>query len=356
MLQQDLLNNKMSKKYHAIGLMSGTSCDGLDICYATFYFNNQWSYKIHQAKSLAYKKEWSQKLKTAHLKSKEEVSQLDIDFAQLSAKLVNEFIKEHQLNKAQINFIASHGHTIFHKPEEGYTLQIGNGKIMKEQTGIKTIYDFRSQDVSLGGQGAPLVPVGDKLLFSEYDYCLNIGGIANVSFEENGIRKAQDICFVNMILNRLANQLGFDYDDKGNIAKSGSVNQELLTQLLNLNFDNKSLAIEQYESIIKPIIDNNTDSIKNKITTVTEYAAIKIAEKLKKGKTLVTGGGAYNSYLVKRIKTLSNSQIIIPNKQTIEFKEALIFGFLGVLKVENIPNCLASVTGAKHDNIGGVVV
>lgn len=345
----------MSKKYGVIGLMSGTSCDGLDICYATFCFNNQWSYKIHHTESIEYENEWSQKLKTAHLKTEEEVNQLDIDFAKLSGLLVNQFIEKNQLDISQIDFIASHGHTVFHKPEEGYTLQIGDGKIIKHETGIRTIYDFRSNDVSLGGQGAPLVPIGDKLLFSDYDYCLNIGGIANFSYDEKGIRKAQDICFVNMILNRLANKLDLPYDNNGDIAKSGSINQKLLTQLLNLDFSNKSLAIEQYESIIKPILDNNADSIENKITTVTEYAAIKIAEKLEKGKTLVTGGGAYNSHLINRIKALSNSQIIIPDKQTIDFKEALIFGFLGVLKIENIPNCLSSVTGAKHDNIGGVI-
>lgn len=346
-----------SQSYYIIGLMSGTSCDGLDVVYAHFLKSNtNWSFNIIKAESYGYSKEWVTQLKNAHLKNADEINNLDISFAELSANYISHFLTKNNIAVNTVDAIASHGHTVFHKPDEGFTKQIGDGRLIKKLTGIPTIYDFRSNDVSLGGQGAPLVPIGDKFLFSEYDYCLNIGGIANVSYDENGMRKAYDICFVNMILNRLAAQLDLPFDKNGDIAKGNSVNVKLLNELLNLNFHNKSLAIEQYEAYIKPIIDQSNDTIENKIATVTEYAAITIAKKLTKGKTLVTGGGAYNSYLIDRIKHLSIREIFIPPNEIIEFKEALLFAFLGVLKLRNEPNCLASVTGAKYDNIGGVVV
>lgn len=336
--------------------MSGTSCDGLDVCYTSFTKeNNTWRYEILSTECFSYNLYWLNKLKTVHLKTPEEVNQIDQDFASLSGDIVNQFIKKNKINKAKITAIASHGHTVFHRPEEFFTLQIGNGKIIREVTGIPTIFDFRSKDVSLGGQGAPLVPIGDEFLFCEYDYCLNIGGIANFSYNDNGVRLARDICFVNMIINRLASLLNLPYDKNGNIAKKGKINFRLLNLLLELDFNNDSLAIEKYEQTIKPILDKIDDSIENKITTVTEYAAIKIADQLIKGKTLLTGGGAHNNYLVSRIKNLSKSNIIIPSKEIIEFKEALVFGFLGVLFLRNEPNCLASVTGALQDNTGGVI-
>ncbi len=344
------------KKLNIVGLMSGTSCDGLDIAYCEFNFNNErWSFKLLAAQEYPYDAIWNNELMNAHKLPSKQLTQLDTDFGRFSGKIVNEFISQHKIDKANIDAIASHGHTVFHKPEEGYTLQIGNGNEIKKITGLKTIYDFRSNDVSLGGQGAPLVPIGDKYLFSSYDYCLNIGGIANLSFDENGIRKAMDVCFVNMILNRLSAKIGIPYDKGGEIARNSIVNKALLKQLLNLDFKGKSLAIEQYEKIIKPILNHSSDSIENLIATVTRYAAIKISQQLTKGKVLVTGGGAYNLYLIDQIKELSLADIVIPIAKTISFKEAILFAFLGALKLENTPNCLASVTGARYDNVGGVI-
>lgn len=346
------------EKYNVLGIMSGTSCDGLDIAYASFFYeNDNWKFELLEAKSYEYSSELTNRLTDAHKDSLANIMELSADFGNLSGNLINQFIDEFTIDKSEVDAIASHGHTVLHAPQNGYTLQIGDGNVIKAITGIKTIYDFRSMDVANGGQGAPLVPVGDQLLFNKYDYCLNIGGIANYSFEENGIRKAKDICFANMILNRLTQQLGKPFDDKGKIARSGKVNTELLADLLVLDFDNQSLAIEQYDKVIAPILLNYPDTVENVIATCTMYTAQKIADSVKsKSSVYVTGGGAYNDYLVELIKEISQANIIIPSKELIEFKEAILFGFLGVLKMKNIPNCLASVTGAKCDSVGGVIV
>lgn len=346
------------KKYNVLGVMSGTSCDGLDIAYASFFYeNDHWKFELLEAKSYEYSSDFMVRLVHAHKDSLANIMELSVDFGTLTGNLINQFISEFGIDSNQLDAIASHGHTVLHAPEDGYTLQIGDGNVIKAVTDIKTIYDFRSMDVANGGQGAPLVPVGDQLLFNEYDYCLNIGGIANYSFEENGVRKAKDICFANMILNRLTQQLGKPFDDKGKIARAGKVNTELLADLLVLDFEGKSLAIEQYEKVIAPILLNYPDTVENVIATCTMYTAQKIAESIiEKSTVYITGGGAHNDYLVELIKEISQANIIIPPKELIEFKEAILFGFLGVLKMENIPNCLASVTRAKCDSVGGVVV
>jgi anhydro-N-acetylmuramic acid kinase len=212
-------------------------------------------------------------------------------------------------------------------------------------------------DVAHGGQGAPLVPIGDELLFSEYEYCINIGGIVNTSFKENGVRKAFDVCFANMVLNPLANKLDLAFDKDGEIAKNNKINDQLLADLLNVDLNNISLSTETYLQYILPLINNSEDSIGIKIATVTEYMVHKIVGSIKPNtQVLLSGGGALNKYLVSRIIEQTSAKIIVPSKEIIEFKEAIIFGFLGVLKIENTPNCLASVTGASQDSIGGVVV
>lgn len=338
--------------------MSGTSCDGLDIAYCSFIRENDiWSFKLLNSHSVNYNEELKQKLYESYNYSAAQLKKLDVDLGNYFGEEVNKFISKNQINKNDIDFIASHGHTIFHNPTEGYTLQIGNGNNIKAQTGITTIFDFRSMDVAHGGQGAPLVPIGDELLFSEYDYCINIGGIANTSFKQNETRKAFDICFANMALNPLANQLNLPYDDGGEIAKNNQINTKMLDELMKVNFDNLSLSTETYLSHIKPIVDAYKDSTENKIATLTEYTAQKIAQSItSKSKVLLTGGGALNIHLVNRVTELTSANIVVPVKEIIEFKEAIIFGFLGVLKMESIPNCLASVTGASKNNIGGIIV
>jgi len=347
---------KNNSTYYTIGLMSGTSLDGIDLAYCKFTFlDKKWSYDFLATKMIDYSFEWKKKLKNAIHISEEKLGRLDIELGEYFGEEINQFITENNLKR--IDFISSHGHTIFHQPERKYTLQIGCGKTIKKVTKIKTIFDYRSKDVSLGGQGAPLVPIGDKLLFSQYDYCINIGGISNVSYEKNGVRRAYDICFSNMVLNPLANNLGFEYDDKGKIAKANIVNKKLLNKLLELDFKNQSLGVEVYRKNILPILKKSNENTENTIATFTEYIALKIAEIIQENATvLITGGGAFNSYLMELIQEKSGAKIVVSSRELIDFKEALIFAFLGVLRIENIPNCLASVTGAECDNIGGIII
>ena len=344
------------KNYQVIGIMSGTSCDGLDIAYCQFVLDqNQWTYKILASKMVDYSSEWRFKLKEAFNLSRKELELLDKELGILFGKETTQFIQENKLT--DIDFIASHGHTVFHKPHEGITLQIGAGQELKKETQLPVINDFRSADVAAGGQGAPLVPIGEELMFSEFDYCLNIGGIANISYRENGVRKAKDICFANMALNPLALEMGYEFDDKGNLAKQGAVDPQLLWKLQDLDYKEKSLGTEQYIDSFLPILQKSTSIAETKIATVTEYLALKISEQLpEKSTVLITGGGAYNSFLMDKIKRYSKANIKKASKELIEFKEALIFAFLGVLNKEEIPNCLASVTGANRDVVGGVWV
>ncbi len=343
------------KSYRAIGLMSGTSLDGLDIAYCEFTFDSKWSYKILNSKIVEYTTEWKLKLKNAPIVSEQDLKQLDKELGQFFGEETKKFIEDNDLN--QIDFIASHGHTVFHQPDKGFTIQIGCGKELKNQVQLLVINDFRSADIAAGGQGAPLVPIGDELLFSDYDYCVNIGGIANVSYKENGVRKAFDICIANMALNPLALEMGYEYDEGGELAKNGVVNPQLLWKLQELDFSNKSLGNEQYQEFFLPILNQSTSIAETKIATVTEYLAQKVSDVLTSdSKVIITGGGAYNIFLINKIRKYSKAKVVHASKELIEFKEAMIFAFLGVLKMENIPNCIASVTGASEDVVGGVVV
>jgi len=267
-----------------------------------------------------------------------------------------------EANKFKPDFIASHGHTIFHKPDEQLTLQIGDGNTIAAITGYPVVFDFRSLDVSLGGQGAPLVPIGDKLLFGEYDFCLNLGGFANISFEKNNQRMAFDICPVNFVLNHLAEKEHKSFDTDGELAKSGKVNPELLNELNLLAYyklsSPKSLGREWVEEKVFPLLEKYNLSNIDLISTFTEHVAIQIARVIKneKGNSLIiTGGGAYNKYLIDRIKHHSNIRVLIPEALLVEYKEALVFAFLGLLRLRGEVNCLSSVTGASRDSSTGVL-
>tara|TARA_B100000809_G_scaffold237763_1_gene257837 strand:- start:4033 stop:5064 length:1032 start_codon:yes stop_codon:yes gene_type:complete len=341
--------------------MSGTSLDGVDLVYVKIESGTTYSYEIIHAKTVSYSKEWIDTLKSAFDKTKSELFELHKVYGNYLGNLIAQFIKENNIDT--VDFIASHGHTIFHRPEEGYTLQIGCGKEISNSTNKKVIYDFRTQDVELGGQGAPLVPVGDKLLFSEFDYCLNLGGFANVSYDEKGVRKAFDICPVNIVMNYYMNQIGKSYDDKGALAKKGKVHQELLEMLNSDPFyklpNPKSLGFEFVKQDVIPLVDSFDLELEDILRTFLEHTAIQISSVLSEknnSKTLVTGGGAYNDFLMLRIDILSTAQIVIPNRKLVEFKEALLFSFLGVLRIEGKNNCLKSVTGASKDHSSGKII
>ncbi len=348
-----------------IGLMSGTSLDGLDICYATFtQSSGKWNHQIIHAQTLSYPEELLQQLKNAPQLPGIELCLLDRNLGIFFGKAVNEFISGFRINRDEIDAIASHGHTVFHQPDKGLTVQIGCGASIAHETGIRTINDFRKKDVVNGGQGAPLVPIGDQLLFSQYvDAFLNIGGFANFSkMHPDDTVTAFDICPANIIINHFSRQLGKEYDKNGETAACHTVNDSLFKALNSLEIyaerQPKSLGWEWVEGSMLPLFERMEMPVEAKIATATEHAAFQIAKRLDENDcnaVFVTGGGAKNDFLIQRIKHYFNGNIIIPDVETIDFKEALIFGFLGALYLENIPNCLPSVTGATKAVVGGVL-
>ena len=350
----------IKKEYKVIGVMSGTSLDGIDLALITFKFEDKWRFKINKAETITYSENWILQLKDLISHSKENLYKLDIDYTDYLAEVIQQFISKHNIET--IDAVCSHGHTALHKPENGLTYQIGNLSILSKIIKQTVVCDFRVQDVEFGGQGAPLVPIGDKLLFSNYEYCVNLGGFANVSFENNSERIAFDICPVNIVLNKYVSELGFAYDDKGSLASKGIINDDLLNTLNNLEFYNeaypKSLGLEWVNEEVFPLINQYNLEIEDVLRTFVEHIAIqvsKIINQKQNASVLITGGGVFNVFLMTRIKTLTSNDIVIPSKQIIEFKEALIFGFLGVLKLRNEINCLSSVTGSERDHSSGVV-
>lgn len=342
--------------WHVIGVMSGTSLDGVDIAYIRFTNDDKLKYELIATTTVPYSTSWKNKLADAFFTSKSKLNKLDEAYSIFLGFLINSFIDSH--NITEIDFIASHGHTIFHKPNEGYTLQIGNKAAIAKTCQRTVVCDFRTQDVALGGQGAPLVPIGDELLFSDYDYCLNIGGFSNISFDKKGIRKAYDICPANIVLNYYTRQIGLEYDDKGALAKSGDFNSSLLNSLdsLPIYLNKNSQGNEEVLQTFIPLINSFNLPVEDILRTYVEHIASKIAQALHANtSTLITGGGAYNSFLIERIKILSKSRLILPNKNLIDYKEALIFGLLGLLRIEDEINCLASVTKASKNHSSGIV-
>lgn len=342
-----------------IGLMSGTSTDGLDIIAVTFEKKfNKLHYTIHESCTIEYDEIWKSHLLNAVNLSAPELRKLDIDFGIWMADQVNTFC----VNKNwKAEFIASHGHTVFHQPEIGFTLQIGNGATLAARTGITSICDFRQGDISLGGQGAPMVPLGDELLFNEYTYCLNLGGFANVSYVEKGERIAYDISALNVVLNELSRRLGHEYDHAGELASKGKIIPSLLEQLNSLKYyqqsSPKSLGTEWVKSTIDPLLkEYSTEDVPDLLATMGNHFAQQIGNQLQlEGKTLVTGGGAKNTWLLNQIKQYCVSTLEVPTTNLIDNKESLIFALLGYLRILGIPNTLSTVTGAQKTISAGAV-
>lgn len=349
----------MNNDVFSIGVMSGTSLDGIDLVYVKFDTTNYQNFKILHAETIGYSKEWKQLLQNAIHNSKKEIAQFDVMYGKFLGQTIQNFISNHKID--QLDFIASHGHTILHEPDKGITLQIGAGKEIAKITNTKVVCDFRTQDVKLGGQGAPLVPIGDELLFANYDFCLNLGGFSNISFQQNQQRIAFDICPVNIVLNHYVNKLDLAYDDQGNIAASGNLNHALLEQLNGLEFYNKqppkSLGLEWVQENVYPLIDKMEQDVPVILNTFVEHIAIQISKVIfNNDSVLVTGGGVFNTYLMQRIQFYASNQIDLVNEELINFKEALVFSFLGLLKLRDEVNCLQSVTGASKNHSSGVVI
>lgn len=350
--------------FKAIGLMSGTSLDGLDICYCYFKKrNSSWTYDLKFAKTIKYSRSWIKKLSSAPDMSGEELMELDANYGRLLGKACVDFMNAVGVKP---DFIASHGHTIFHQPQKGFTYQLGNGNALHAVAGRPVVCDFRTLDVMLGGEGAPLVPAGDKVLFGDYDVCLNLGGIANLSVDVRGKRIAFDICFCNMGLNYLMNKIGKDFDVGGNLSSTGAVNEKMLVAL-NKTYSHfrkirLSLGRELFESKFKPILDSPGVALKDKLRTFTVSCVNEIAYAIstakKNANVLCTGGGAFNSYLMAELccRCGDTATLIIPEDDIVKFKESIVFAFLGVLKVNSEINCLKSVTGASRNSSGGVLI
>ncbi|MCH7401417.1 anhydro-N-acetylmuramic acid kinase [Belliella kenyensis] len=351
----------MSQTYHIIGLMSGTSCDGLDIAYSTFTYTDEWSFEIKKANTVSFPIDLEDRLKTAHLMSGLDLHLLDVEFGKWMGYQVKSFISNHQI---KVDAIASHGHTIFHQPKHQLTLQIGNAWALHVACGTPVINDFRMLDVQLGGQGAPLVPIGDQMLFPSYAFCLNLGGIANISMDIDDKRKAFDICPFNLLLNHYANKLDLPYDDGGKIARSGTLIPGLLAELNELpyyqNQEAKSLGREDLEIYFEILAQFEQYKIEDKLHTLVAHYVYQVKKSIAtpSGHMLVTGGGAFNKYFMETLRNAFEGQIHISDAKPIliNFKEALLFAFLGVLRLRNEANCLASVTGAIRDNCGGMIV
>jgi len=346
--------------YTALGIMSGSSMDGLDLAFCEFTKKqHRWSYRIVATETLPYPEEWKMLLQESFVAGGEKLAEDDLSFGKFLGEKADDFLKKYQFKP---DIIASHGHTVFHQPEKGFSLQLGNGQAIAITTGIETVSDFRNKDILLGGQGAPLVPIGDKLLFAEYDYCVNFGGIANISYEEKGQRVGYDVCPANQLLNHLSRQMGKPYDKNGETASLGKLDKLLLDQLNNVDFCRqrfpKSLSNEQIRETFLPKVDNASASLEDKLYTAVKHIAFQVARATDSSvgkRILLTGGGAHNSFLVEAIRRECPQSVYLPEPQIIDFKEALIFAFMGVLRKAGRTNCLASATGATRDSSGGVI-
>ncbi|WP_373055803.1 anhydro-N-acetylmuramic acid kinase [Zunongwangia sp. H14] len=347
-------------QFRLLGVMSGTSLDGVDVVAVQFDFNSTTRYKILHAATISYDKLWKQKLSSAVNLQEEELAHFNFAYTRYLGHILKDFIRKYELK--ELDAICSHGHTVKHEPQNKYTLQIGNLEELAQITGQKVVCDFRVQDVKLGGQGAPLVPVGDKLLFAEYDYCLNLGGFANISTEENNQRIAYDLCAVNTVLNYYAEKLGHEYDEGGKIAASGNLIKALYEQLNSKEYYTakfpKSLGIEWVNMEIFPLISQFKNNIPDVLHTYTKHIAFQISAAVKtspEAKVLVTGGGAFNDFLMQELRKKCSAQFVLPSAALINFKEALIFAFLGALRLRGENNILKSVTGAEKDHSSGVI-
>lgn len=347
-------------KFNAIGIMSGTSLDGVDLAYCSFAENKPGAFEIVQGETVKYSSLWADNLSNASHLSAVAYEKLNVDYSLLIAQMVDRFRNKFGLPRPDI--LAFHGHTIFHRPDLGFTTQLGCGATLATSTGIPTVFDFRSGNVALGGQGAPLVPIGDAQLFPVFEACLNLGGFANISLKNAGKITAFDVCPANIALNEYAQKSGLPFDDKGSLAKSGNVHENTLAALNKLKYyaekPPKSLGREWYEECLQPLLRQSALSNQDILATVCEHIAIQIAEVIPDNKVkqvLATGGGVFNTHLVNRIKHHTQAKVVIPEDTIVEFKEALIFAYMGWLRILGETNCQSHYTGSSRDLCAGSI-
>lgn len=344
--------------------MSGSSLDGVDLVCCEFKLeNNKWNYKVLDSYCYEYSKGWQKILANIGSLTAEQYIETDILLGAYYGDLINDFISNKTTSKSEL--IILHGHTAFHNPKNRYTAQIGSAAAVVAKTNISTVTNLRLLDICLGGQGAPIVPIGEHYLFKNHTAFLNIGGIANVSIHQSKDDIiAYDICPANTLLNYLASKLGATYDYEGNFAAHGEVNSPLLEQLNNCEYYNlslpRTLSTEYIRDKFMPILEESNLSINNKLATVVEHISeqlyISLVNYPSVKSIFITGGGALNKFLIIRIKEkLKNIDVVIPDKETINYKEAIIIAFFGLLRFKKEINIFKSVTGATHNSIGGAL-
>ncbi|MCB0501604.1 MAG: anhydro-N-acetylmuramic acid kinase [Bacteroidetes bacterium] len=355
-----------SHQYTAIGLMSGTSLDGLDIIAVHFQKSESgWTFDIIASDSVPYSPSSREKLVHAPTMSAADLMQLHIDYGQWIGKIVVDFINNNGIADT-IDVIGSHGHTVLHQPQKGYTLQIGSGADIATLTGIPTVCDLRANDVAAGGQGAPIVPIGERYLFQDYNAFLNIGGIANIAFHNGNEVTAYDVCPGNTPLNELIGTLGFEFDKGGLFAGKGLINESLLSVLEQFSFYQKegprSLHTDLILEEFMPMVASADGIVADKLATVVEHIALQISKAIQQHKEqynvqklMVTGGGAFNIFLIERIKAHTDVTVVVPDETIVKFKEALIMAFFAIKRIRGEVNCLQAVTGAQKDTVGGAI-
>lgn len=353
--------------------MSGSSLDGLDMVYTHLHAaGGKWSYEILHSQCLAYPGEWTEKLSVATRLSARDYQLLHTAYGRFIGEAVNAFITAHGLEH-KVDLVASHGHTSFHLPEMGMTAQLGDGAAIAATTRLPVVSDLRAMDIALGGQGAPIVPIGEKLLLPDYPLLLNLGGIANLSVHFPEKRIAFDVCPANRVLNLLANQLQLPFDEDGKRAAGGQVNATVLEKLNALAYYHqpwpKSLANEFGTDTVYPLLTANVTAVPDALATAVAHIAVQIKEALlpmlqevkqvhPSPSMLVTGGGAFNGFLVESIRQQLaplGIEVIIPDAALISYKEALVMALIGVLRWREEYNVLASVTGASRDSVNGAL-
>ena len=358
--------------YRVIGTMSGSSLDGLDIAFIELQeVSGRWTYNLRNAGCYAYPDEWIEKLSRATSLNSLEYQLLDAEYGKYCGELINRFIQENNI-QFQVQLISSHGHTTFHVPHKGISCQLGNGAAIAATTGINVVNNLRAMDVAFGGQGAPIVPIGERLLLGNYLYYLNLGGIANISLNHESRYIAFDICPANKVLNLLAKQSGQQFDDGGRMAEKGELNETLLDSLNDFEYYKmpypKSLSNDFGIDVIYPLIAKRNANTDDDLRTYVEHICIQVLHAVAQlqsdfnlsgeQKMLVTGGGARNVFLINRLKEMLGKlgvNIETPPDELIDFKEAIIMALIGVLRWREENNTLASVTGASRDSIGGSV-
>ncbi len=358
----------------ALGLMSGSSLDGLDI--ASCRFELQGDRIVHwqllEGETVPFPASWQVHLRRLPEADARTLAHAHAALGRWMGEAVNGFLARYP--HLRPDCIASHGHTIFHFPAEGFTTQIGDGAAVASVTGYTTVSDFRGTDVALGGQGAPLAPIADRLLFPQYELMLNLGGIANITCNIEGRYIAFDIGGANQILNALTQSIGLPYDDGGRMAASGRLIEPLMEAMDRLPYfqaappkslGNDWVQAHQTEAYIAwpASVEDRLHTACVQLARQTALALARIMEsenwRLPQYRILATGGGAFNTFLtnciVEACNTVAPVSLQVPEPGIIAFKEAVLMALMGVLRMAGLPNCMASVTGASRDAVGGAV-